>query len=255
MYIQMHPRLGTALQAFKCEFPPLLASPHLSAAFERHAASAQLTWLEQRDDGHHVPQARPDDDGRVLALIRTTSRRQTPRPGIFPTRSFIVDSGAGMHCLRQICRYRAVSRCSRQRYDAEGLDNIDLEANNSRQWKAWTDSLSPMNSSLLRVFRGGAVSSPTRRSNFCPSDACPSCGAPRASMRHFIVHCNRYSMRRQQVQDLSQLPDGWLTELPRVTTKSGWITCAASPCSETRATLQVAVCMMAIEVMEDRGRP
>ena len=165
------------------------------------------------------------------------------------------DEGCVPHLLRIVCRARALSLANRNRNDVEGLGQVDLEASSSKAWRDFRASLSREHANVLDIFRCGAVSTATRRSHMFPQQdpmRCALCGeAVFPSMRHMVTQCRHFHEFRCQVQRTYKIPSGWWQTLPRVTSKSGWITYSAHSSQERRAVLQIAVCRVAIVVMQD----
>ncbi|CAK0848813.1 unnamed protein product, partial [Prorocentrum cordatum] len=52
-----------------------------------------------------------------------------------------------------------------------------------------------------------------------------------------------------------QIPPEWRAAQPRVTAKSGWITCSAGPSTQRRAQLQVAACRLGLEILQGLPLP
>ena len=52
---------------------------------------------------------------------------------------------------------------SKQRFDEEGLDRIDIDASSHTTWKNWRHGISEKEMTALFIWRGDAVPTPTRR--------------------------------------------------------------------------------------------
>ena len=72
-------------------------------------------------------------------------------------------SEAGAHALRSAARVKAVALVAASRYDAEGLLNADVEAGSRPAWKRFVAALPYDERTLLRIFRCGAIRTPTKR--------------------------------------------------------------------------------------------
>lgn len=145
---------------------------------------------------------------------------------------------------------------STTRRDIEGIENIDLEASSRKPWRLFRESLTHARADLLDIFRCGAVSTPTRRSHDLAPDQmqCPLCKQTvLASMRHFVVECPHFKQSRKLMQSQFRIKPEWWNSLPRVTSKSGWITFEAAATIERRSALQVAVCTVGLAVLEESG--
>ena len=97
-------------------------------------------------------------------------------------------SSKGQHGLRAVARLQCLRQASETRFDYEGLLDSDIHAFSSASFVRWRNSLSSFQSLLLRICRGGAVFTPTRRYQE-NSGPCPFCKAPVPSMRHFWADC------------------------------------------------------------------
>ena len=138
------------------------------------------------------------------------------------------------------------------RYDADGIANVDVEATSSTAWRDWLRQLNSAERRDLRIWRGGAIGTPTRRlwrpgSN---SDVlCPWCGAQKPSARHMFAECPRFSAIREELQLEYCVQADWWALQPAVTSKTGWITFAAHPCAKTRGLMQVAACRLGVAMV------
>ena len=170
---------------------------------------------------------------------------------------------AGMwrgHMLRTAARGAALATTQRKREDAEGVEDIDLAASASPRWKAFLRELNAADEQALRIWRGGAIGTPTRR-HWRPLTsgadaalaACPHCGAAGASARHFFVECGRYAAMRAQLAEEYSLDPGWWAAQPRVTSKTGWITYAAAATPEGRSAAQIAACRLGLRITQQDG--
>ena len=80
-----------------------------------------------------------------------------------------------------------------------------------------------------------------------PRSACHYCEHPLCSMRHLVVECPRFAQKRLDVGFAA----GLLERLPRVTTKSGWVTMSAHDDPLRRSTILRDICKLAIFVLDD----
>jgi hypothetical protein len=103
---------------------------------------------------------------------------------------------------------------------------------------------------MLRIYRGGATRTPTRRLHQGEL-GCQVCGDSkvRPSLKHYVVECVAYHGIRDETLEKFGLDMLWLRAQPRVTTKSRWITRGAGTNVEDRAKKQIAVCCFAIRVL------
>jgi len=114
-------------------------------------------------------------------------------------RAFDPSSEAGGHALRvaaRVCALSLLPRTGRKdaRHDEAGLEEADVEAGSHTAWKAWVRSLDRDDSVLLRIWRCGAVRTPTRtRHRSLNNEAkCAWCDCLQASARHFWQECPRF---------------------------------------------------------------
>jgi hypothetical protein len=163
---------------------------------------------------------------------------------------FQADTKSGQHALRVIARVRLLQTVRSTRNDSEGTEDVDVEAQSHQTWKRWVAGLSFEDAKRLRLWRAGAVGTPTRhghREGF--SAACPWCDHPRASARHLWQECPRFEVMRRQLSLEYGIHPGWWQRQPRVTSKSGWITEAAHEDPARRPVLQLMSCRLALKVV------
>lgn len=245
LHIQIHPAFSTLLTAVeRITTWTLQWSGFLQSNFEKFFEAVGLRFLQyDAERGIKFGVKQHEQDARVRAAF---GRRKV----------LWSDDDYSMHALRIVCRVRALSLVSKGRLDTEGIEEVDIEASSRKPWKEYRKSLSKNDADLLDIFRCGAVSTPTRRHNCQPVEevSCPMCGkAVFASMRHFVVECESFEHVRKRVQDKYNIKANWWQNLPRVTSKSGWITTKAAGNVERRSTLQVAVCNVGLAVLEATG--
>ena len=141
----------------------------------------------------------------------------------------------------------------RTRQDAEGVGDIDLEAQSHPKWVRWVKGLTGESRRLLSVWRGGAIATPTRRwtGRGSPEQTeCQFCRFDRASARHWWAECPRFDEDRGRLQMEYRIPRDWWVRQPRCTAKSGWVTLGAAAAPERRAALQVAACVLGMRILE-----
>ena len=154
------------------------------------------------------------------------------------------------HLLRVTAGVRALSRIKQTRADSEGADDVDIEAQSHPAFTAWSRSLQGQEAAFLCVFRGGASKTPTRRywQRGAPAQLACRRGHAAASARHYFSECPLFADLRRQLGREYSIPPAWWTIQPRITSKSGWITCSAGSNVLIRAQRQVAACRLGIEI-------
>ena len=195
------------------------------------------------------------DEKRGVQFGRVPDERDLRVRKIFGRKAAIwSDEQEAQHVLRVVGRARLLSCVPLTRRDTEGIEQVDVDASGSKSYKDWRNSLNPNDRALLEIFRSGAASTPTRRQHgeVQAQDVCPCCGHPcKPSMRHFVVECPHFQQERRRAEEAHNMkPEVW-AELPRVTTKSGWITFQAHPQKSRRGDFQAAVCQLAICILSD----
>ena len=73
------------------------------------------------------------------------------------------------------------------------------------------------------------------------------------STRHLLAECHHFDAARSAINTKFALSNAWWLQLPRVSSKSGWITFDAHRSQERRGEMQVAINILAIEIMRDPG--
>ena len=119
------------------------------------------------------------------------------------------------------------------------------------RFKDWRDSLPAADKLLLRIWRGGAIHTPTRRwyGRGDPQQMrCQYCDCQQASARHYWAECPYFESDPQRISAEYNVPRDWWQRQPRVTSKTGWITEGAHPSRLRWGILQVAVCRLGIAV-------
>ena len=242
--IQLHPAISAGLQAFKPAFRGLPHSAALHCSWKAHAKTFGLTLAGYAWSGAPLLKACADDNARILSAVETGRA-----PGQRPL-TFQADTEAGQHALRIIGRVRMLERIRHSRLDSEGAELIDPEAQSDPLWTKWVGTLCPKDATALRLWRAGAVGSPTRHSHrkgFLPT--CLFCDARLGSLRHLWQDCPRWTTERAVLALDFGVPLMWWTSQPRVTSKSGWITFGAADTIHARARLQIMTCRLGIQVV------
>ena len=163
------------------------------------------------------------------------------------------DQPKALHALRITARARALAQAASTRLDTEGIGRVDLEASSTRPWKSFWKGLSREQRNLVTIFRAGAMSTATRR-RLVQLPECHLCGMSEfPSTRHLLVECRHFDAARSAINTKFALSNAWWLRLPRVSSKSGWITFEAHRSQERRGELQVAINSLAIEIMCDPG--
>ena len=128
---------------------------------------------------------------------------------------------------------------------------MDLWVQADPVWKRWRQSLSPTQKTFLRIWRGGAVKTRSRR--WCHSRhnarhlAQCECGAP---ARHLWAECSSLQGLRLSLQQQYSLPPAWWAAQPKITPKSGWVTLGSRPTFQGRVQAQIASCLLGVAVAE-----
>ena len=195
------------------------------------------------------------EEGRGILFRRRPRECDCRVIDVFKDKIFRWSSDAEFpHLLRTVCRDRALMSASSKRLDYEGMGNVDIEACSRKPLQQIRDSLTPEQSADLTIFRCGAASTPTRKEegrNYQGPPRCESCGAAVwPSMRHLVVECSKFDLERNTISDELTLPEHWWSSLPRVSSKSGWITFAADDNPNRRSVMQVALARMGLRVLK-----
>lgn len=232
----------------------------LEASLNVHVGSLGLEVVAY-SSGHGLwvaPQASADH--RTVQAARRARRAQhfmavpMPERAVDLDTAFRIDDDSGAHAARVAARVQALAATDTRRLDYEGLQNVDVEAMSCSVWREWKDSLTAEQRSLLAVWRGGAVKTPTRffegwRARAQGLQACRHCPCPRASARHLWAECPRLETHRRCLAREYGLPPNWWLQQPRCTAKSGWVTFAAGSTCQRRALGAIAACRLGIQVV------
>ncbi|MDB4405311.1 hypothetical protein N9199_01985 [bacterium] len=234
---QLHPHFSAALQAIKA----VKSTQLVWSSFTHNATQKQLNFIGikflacEKDWGLQV-RINDNDDGRIYK-VTAAARRGTAK-------IFWTGSRTAPHALRAIARIRCLAKVHKSRNDAEGIDDVDIEASSHANWKDWVKQLTPEDKGMLDIYRSGASKTNTRMQNKAP---CRLCGHLLPSMRHLWQECIGFTTVRQKHGSDHKLQPDFFTSQPRVTSKSGWITYAAAP----SATMQLAACQLGLCIVRD----
>ena len=242
--VLLHPTFTAAVSTFKESTRHLPTSAHLVCALREHAHSLGLLLAGYAASGAVLLCASDDDDPRVLQAIEHAGV-----PGGLE-RAFQTDTPGGQHALRLIARVRCLQTVRMSRQDSEAAHLVHLPSQSALCWRRWRASLTSAEAARLRLWRAGAVGSPTRHSHrrgFSPQ--CKLCGAPLASTRHLWAECPFFAWDRHQLEEAFRVPAVWWSCQPRITAKSGWITTLADSDAQRLPLLQIMACRLAVIVV------
>ena len=254
--IHCHPKYAAAIRCLKtaAHCAATVSNPVFWKCVKHHANVLGFE-LGERRQGNLWLQPLPSSEPRLVAA----ARRAAAVSGSVDGQSFRPDADKG-HCLRVAARICALTSYSSDRHDVENIGNIDVELQSHPRWKAWRKTLSVRHAYMLVVWRGGATKSATRR-HWRPGRlqfqaekcACAACGYHAGSTHHLFAECPRFSAFRSQLALGHQLPQGWFRDLPRVTSKSGWVCQDAADDMHVRVSLQIAASRLGIEIVAAGG--
>jgi hypothetical protein len=264
--VRVHPVLGTAVVVLKAVNRVRdMEGRVLRHAVEQHAAVLGFkihSWT--RETGVLLRSAgRGEQDPRTDCAMQAGNEELCKSGLFFGHRDGRVISTAlpaGQHAIRIAARVAALRSVRMTRHDAEGIENVDMEAQSHPVWKKYLkeSNADPQRAMLLSVWRHGAIHTATRRwyrTDQCNAHltVCRLCGADLDSARHRWAECPGYADVRVQLSVAYGIGEGWWLAQPRCTAKSGWITLAAAITVEERACLQVAACKMGMAIMARSG--
>ena len=251
-HLAIHPEFSSSALALKAMGPYQYDSQHLRNAYEHHLRFFQLSFHLFSDDHGTAAKLPANADADLRASVQHHNDRLPEDQRLFP-QCFWTASSHGQHVLRHLYRRSLLSTIPRSRLDSEGCESIDMTAQSHSNWTKWRKSLTGLDRFYLRVFRAGAIRTPTRLHNTQNQPTCPHCDCQLASARHFFAECPRFEPKRLRLQLQHQLPPTWFCRQPRVTSKSGWITTMADSDPARRATLQVVACQLGISIVQLNG--
>ena len=117
-----------------------------------------------------------------------------------------------VHVLRQIARMQCLETVKGTRQDAQGIGLAAVCANEHSEWREWKKHLPGEEKMALRVFRGGAVWTPTRQSRgreeHTVSHVCPLCAAEYASASHYFSECPAMDGARAEMSHKYGIDEG-----------------------------------------------
>ena len=249
--VTTHPRYAPAIAAFSqarklCNDQ----SQHLHCVLHRLAAHINVTYHGFNAKGPVVapaPNAHPHVHQLFRARRRADSSSHPTPPGA--TNTITIANDATDHIIRMAARYTLWADISLKRNDAESCQHVDLEASSNPNFTKWVKSLDEISAARLRIFRGGAAKTPTRTHHMTNNARCPYCNADLCSIRHLVTECPRLDDTRSQVLRAHHTDHGWLSQQPRVSTKTGWITMQAHRSAAKRADLQTGLCKLGIAAL------
>jgi hypothetical protein len=159
-HTELHPQHNAAWEAFKRLPDPKLARPQfLDHATKRHAETLGLHVVGYSPDRGVLLQVPSNDDHRIFQLIQGQSS---------DGRSFWSSTPEGLHAVCIISRLRLLVTAARTRNDVEDVHQVDIEAQNHKQWKAFCKGFTTRESLALHNWRGGAAKTQTRmQQNHC----------------------------------------------------------------------------------------
>ena len=241
--ITAHPVFAAAFACLReAARPRTKTEPVVTACVRHHASTLGLSVYGVPPAFHLV--LPPHDDPRLIAAFARLAAQHQADP-----LRYRPDWDDG-HLLHVTARVRALSRIKPTRADSEEADDVDVEAQSHPAFTAWSRSLQGQEAAFLRVFRGGAIKTPTRRywQRGAPAQLACRCGHATASARHYFSECPLFADLRRQLGREYSIPPAWWASQPRITSKSGWITCSAGSNVVIRAQRQVAACRLGIEI-------
>ena len=137
----------------------------------------------------------------------------------------------------------------------QGATEVDLEVQSSKQWKNFVANLSPLDARSLRIWRGGAVGTPTRRFHGDDRRAiCTFCSTGEfASAHHLFTTCAGFQQLRRNYSEMHGLLLCWWPNAQRITSKSGFITLSDAVTFDGRVQAQIAACRLGIDIVNQTG--
>ena len=233
-------------------------SEHLTNALRTHVDTLGLTVVSSHPTRGLILECPRNSDRRLLRQVAHTNT-ELPFAQQLPPRQLWGSMPDGQHLLRLAARILVLQSVNTNRYDTEGIENVDVQVQSHYYWRKWLTTLNDNERLRLTIYRGGASWTPTRR-HYNRDDStvldhgCPHCTEPLASLRHYWAECPRFNDLRNAYNEQYKLPDNWWRQQPRVTSKSGWITTSAATTPFLRATYQVAACRLGIAITADNPK-
>ena len=161
----------------------------------------------------------------ISRLKNSMLRRVSSSAGKSPSKTRMslkhLEEGGEYGVIRTVCRSRALEMIKKTRWDADGADDVDIEASSRFPWKDFRKKLTKQEETWLSIFRGGASSTETRRQR--DEQRCSACGQEvRPSLRHLVTECPIFDAKRKAVSEAWRLDSDFWQRMPRITSKSGW---------------------------------
>lgn len=255
--LELHPRLGLSVAALAAaERTKAWKAEPVIQLLRQHAARLGLRVVSASADAGLWVAPAAGADARIVeaaGAAHQTANVEAPDsvprwPGAFRP----ADAGAGGHALRVAGRVQCLKSVNASRHDAEGKEEVDVEVLSDKRWKRWVRSLSTEKATALRVWRGGAVLTPTRR--FFGREAegsadCIWCGAGQSSARHLFAECRRFEAARRRLSADLAVEEGWWAAQPRIVAKSGWVLRAPALEARRRVDRLIAANALGIEIV------
>ena len=145
---------------------------------------------------------------------------------------------------------KALARVTASRHDTEGILSADVEAGSSTAWKRFVAALPLEERTLLRIFRCGAIRTPTRRHRSMEQRPCRFCMFPNASARYYWQECDRFNAIRIELGAEFGIQAAWWGQQRACTSKSGWVTLNAHASADKRVVCQIAACRLGLAIMQ-----
>ena len=110
------------------------------------------------------------------------------------------DAPDALHLIRTVCGSRTLETIKKTRWDADGADDVDIEASSRIPWKVFRKKLTKQEETWLSIFRSGASITETRRQR--DEQRCSACGQEvRPSLRHLVTECSIFDAKRKAVSE------------------------------------------------------
>ena len=248
--VDNHPAFGVAIRGL-CNAPAFLNAPssQLTAALNRHAevlflkitrVTSQALWVQAKRCRAALGIPLQDSECFFEESLEINTQNTDQDSSI-------------RHALRLRARRILLHQVSRNRFDSEGIENIDLPCTSRQAWSKWVKSLCPADTTALCVWKSGAIWTPTRRFHRprAPQSertVCPWCQHPQASARHFFVECEHFKKTREALQTQHNIHASWWGTQPRCTTKSAWISYQAARTEAQRVQCAIAAGKLGIAI-------
>ena len=192
-HIELHPVLGVALRGI-CNMPRVLNDSCERVLFllRIHCNALKLQVVHTSADSMVVKTSSQQlFCGRAFGSHDADFAQNT-----HITLAHSGDDKSIRHALRVRARKMLLSQVNLTRFDAEGIDQVDLDVHSHKHWKKFLKTLTPDQLKSLTIWRSGAVWTPTRR--FWRPNApnthtsCFWCSCSVASARHFFCDCPKF---------------------------------------------------------------